>query len=82
MRKAAQHAVCALLRASRVSDDKDKNLQHPAASIAAEFCVHQIEKNGSLSSSATTTLHILGLLKDIMMTFPKKHVKVSNLYFF
>lgn len=48
---------------------------HPAASVAAKYCNQQIEKG--VMGGGTTTLHILTLLKEIISTFPKTHIKVN-----
>jgi hypothetical protein len=44
---------------------------HPAASHVAKYLIQQIE-----SGAATTTLHALGLLKEVLATFPKQQLKV------
>lgn len=72
VRKAAQHAVCAILKASALIGEEDT---HPAASTSAKFCIQQIEKGVTLGGN-TTTLHILTLLKEIIASFPKSYVKV------
>lgn len=48
---------------------------HPGAAHAAQFCVQQIESSGG-TTGQTTILHTLTLLKDIIHTFPKGHIKV------
>ncbi|XP_039293238.1 RRP12-like protein [Nilaparvata lugens] len=82
VRKAAQNAVSAVLRASafllsQPVEGQGQGQAHPGAAVAAEFCCRQIDNNGTLNTSITSTLHILGLLKDIMCTFPKKHLKLA-----
>ncbi|RZF45774.1 hypothetical protein LSTR_LSTR014526 [Laodelphax striatellus] len=88
VRKAAQNAVCGVLRASAFMLSQQQQQQqsngdgtglsaHPGAAAAADFCCRQIEQNGALNTSITSTLHVLGLLKDIMCTFPKKQLKLA-----
>ncbi|XP_049862058.1 RRP12-like protein [Schistocerca gregaria] len=77
VRKAAQHAVCAVLRGSSIMLDGAPTpppAHHPAAKHVAKFCNTQMETSGSLGGS-TTTLHVLNLLKDIIFAFPKAQVK-------
>ncbi|XP_063236769.1 LOW QUALITY PROTEIN: RRP12-like protein [Bacillus rossius redtenbacheri] len=65
VRKAAQHAVCAVLKGSAMSP-------HPAAGRTAQFCTRQLETAGH-----TSTLHVLALLKETLCTFPRSHLKTS-----
>ncbi|XP_043912174.1 RRP12-like protein [Protopterus annectens] len=74
VRKAAQHGVCCVLRGSDFMFGDDPPLHHPAAQSTAKFCIQQIEESGG-SKDATTTLHILGLLKDLLPSFPVIAVK-------
>lgn len=76
VRKAAQHAVIAILKGSNLIDN-DSN--HPAAVDIAKFCVQKIEA-GATVGGGSTALHILGLLKEIISTFPKIYIKV-NMHF-
>jgi hypothetical protein len=48
---------------------------HPAASQVAKYLIQQIE-----SGASTTTLHTLGLLKEVLATFPKPQLKVCLFY--
>lgn len=72
MRKAAQHAITAVLKGSSVVNGDSISSHHPAAGTTAEFCIRQMEKHGA----GTTTLHVLGLLREVLATFPKKLLKV------
>ncbi|XP_074641768.1 RRP12-like protein isoform X2 [Tubulanus polymorphus] len=74
VRKGAQEAVCALLKGSPFMSQPNAPSHHPAAALTARFCVKHIEESGGLDSS-TTTLHVLGFLKNIMGTFPKQSTK-------
>ncbi|KAJ8867393.1 hypothetical protein PR048_031194 [Dryococelus australis] len=67
VRKAAQHAVCAILKGGGLSP-------HPAATRTAQFCVRQLETAGHTSS-----LHVLSLLKETLCTFPRAQLKVDEL---
>uniref|UniRef100_A0A674BT65 Ribosomal RNA processing 12 homolog n=1 Tax=Salmo trutta TaxID=8032 RepID=A0A674BT65_SALTR len=74
IRKAAQHGVCSILRGSDLLFTDNAPTHHPAAAMAAKFCIKEIEQAGG-SKEDTTTLHVLGLLKDLMVTFPLNAVK-------
>ncbi|KAJ8014068.1 hypothetical protein DPEC_G00036410 [Dallia pectoralis] len=74
IRKAAQHGVCSVLRGSDFLFADNAPPHHPAASATAKFCIKEIEQAGG-SKEDVTTLHILGLLKDLMVTFPLCAVK-------
>uniref|UniRef100_A0A1B6DDY2 Uncharacterized protein n=1 Tax=Clastoptera arizonana TaxID=38151 RepID=A0A1B6DDY2_9HEMI len=77
VRKDAQIAVCAILKYSTyITEHKLQPSVHPAASVAGNFCIRQIEKY-SLVGSITTTLHVFSLLKDILCTFPKAQLKTA-----
>jgi ribosomal RNA-processing protein 12 len=71
VRKAAQHAVCAILKGSSLLMTEGAPEHHPAASHVAKYLIQQIE-----SGASTTTLHSLGLLKEVLATFPKPQLKV------
>ncbi|KAG8237559.1 hypothetical protein J437_LFUL017765 [Ladona fulva] len=87
VRKAAQHAVCAILKGSCFmlshpnADDKEKakisERIHPAAAHTAKFCIQEMERVSSLGSGSTSTLHMLGLLKEIVPCFPKTQLKAT-----
>ncbi|XP_029031381.1 RRP12-like protein [Betta splendens] len=74
VRKAAQHGVCAILRGSDFLFTDNAPTHHPAAVTTAKFCIKEMEQAGG-SKEDTTTLHILGLLKELMGTFPLGAVK-------
>ncbi|XP_054266666.1 RRP12-like protein [Macrosteles quadrilineatus] len=73
VRKAAQKAVGSVLKKSSMMQGDNPPPHHPAATIVADFCVRQMEKHGA----GTTTLHVLGMLKEILATFPRSHLKTS-----
>lgn len=50
-------------------------IAHPAARTVAEFCIVQI-RSASEMGNTKTTLHTLVLLRQVIMAFPKKQVKV------
>ncbi|TGZ37069.1 RRP12-like protein [Temnothorax longispinosus] len=79
VRKSAQHGICAILRGSDVmrSEAPAPPTHHPAAGHIATHCVAQLDAACEPGSSlgATTILHILTLLKDIMSQLPKSHVR-------
>ncbi|KFV07024.1 RRP12-like, partial [Pterocles gutturalis] len=74
VRKAAQHGVCSILRGSEFMFGDAAPEHHPAASSTAKFCVQEIEKAGG-TKEATTTLHVLALLRDLLPCFPAAVVK-------
>uniref|UniRef100_A0A3B4B912 Uncharacterized protein n=1 Tax=Periophthalmus magnuspinnatus TaxID=409849 RepID=A0A3B4B912_9GOBI len=73
VRKAAQQGVCSILRGSDFLFKDDAPTHHPVAMTTAKFCIKEMEKAGSKED--TTTLHVLGLLKELMGTFPLGAVK-------
>ncbi|XP_003479611.1 RRP12-like protein [Cavia porcellus] len=74
IRKAAQHGVCAVLKGSEFMFGEKAPAYHPAAVSTAKFCIQEIEKSGG-AKEATTTLHMLTLLKDMLPCFPEGLVK-------
>uniref|UniRef100_A0A3Q2H6C9 Ribosomal RNA processing 12 homolog n=1 Tax=Equus caballus TaxID=9796 RepID=A0A3Q2H6C9_HORSE len=74
IRKAAQHGVCSVLKGSEFMFGEKAPAHHPAAVSTAKFCVQEIEKSGG-SKEATTTLHMLTLMKDLLPCFPEGLVK-------
>ncbi|XP_026212091.1 RRP12-like protein [Anabas testudineus] len=74
VRKAAQQGVCSILRGSDFLFADNAPTHHPAAVTTAKFCIKEMEQAGG-SKEDTTTLHILGLLKELMGTFPLGAVK-------
>ena len=82
VRKAAQHAVCGILStgtgSNRNTDADDSQHEpdfHPAAGKTSEFLIKTIEDNVGKNEKAV--LHVLVLLKEILHTLPKKHVKLT-----
>ncbi|XP_046963765.1 RRP12-like protein [Vanessa cardui] len=81
VRKAAQHAVTAVLRGScfMISTDDVKNKVpklHPASNRVAEFSLSQI-KPEALLSGHRTVLHTLTMLRDVLPVFSKENIKAS-----
>ncbi|KAM4033364.1 RRP12-like protein [Anomaloglossus baeobatrachus] len=74
IRKAAQLAVCSILKGSEFMFSDSPPTHHPAAPSTAKFCIQEIEKSGG-SKEATTTLHMLSLLKEVLPCFPVILVK-------
>ena len=71
IRKAAQHAVCAILKGSLVVTVDNPPEFHPAAAKTAKECLEKL----TLTSEVNNVLHILILLKEIISVFPQNHVK-------
>ncbi|XP_063291043.1 RRP12-like protein isoform X1 [Pelobates fuscus] len=69
IRKAAQLGICSVLKGSEFMFSESAPSYHPAAPSTAKFCIQEIEKSGG-SKEATTTLHMLALLKDLLPCFP------------
>ncbi|XP_048061220.1 RRP12-like protein [Megalobrama amblycephala] len=74
VRKAAQQGVCSILRYSDFMFSDNAPSHHPAAVTTAKFCCKELEQSGG-SKEDTTTLHVLGLLKDLLSAFPLNSVK-------
>ncbi|XP_051837739.1 RRP12-like protein [Antechinus flavipes] len=74
VRKAAQHGVCSVLKGSEFLFADKPPSHHPAAPSTAKFCIQEIEKSGG-SKEATTTLHVLTLLAELLPCFPAGMVK-------
>lgn len=75
IRKASQHAICAVLKASSflIQDEAAPRL-HPAASRTAKYCLAYIEEHG-YGSEPSSLLHLLNLLKEVMAVLPQSDVK-------
>ncbi|XP_062257338.1 RRP12-like protein [Platichthys flesus] len=74
VRKSAQQGVCSIIRGSDFLFAENAPAHHPAAVTTAKFCMKEMEQAGG-SKEDTTTLHMLGLLKELMGTFPQGAVK-------
>uniref|UniRef100_F6X6Z7 Ribosomal RNA processing 12 homolog n=1 Tax=Monodelphis domestica TaxID=13616 RepID=F6X6Z7_MONDO len=74
VRKAAQHGVCSVIKGSEFLFGDKAPEYHPAALSTAKFCITEIEKSGG-SKEATTTLHVLTLLTELLPSFPLGTVK-------
>ncbi|XP_044856219.1 RRP12-like protein isoform X2 [Mauremys mutica] len=74
VRKEAQHGVCSILKGSEFLFGDTAPVHHPAAQSTARFCVQEIEKSGG-TKEATTTLHVLTLLRDLLPCLPLAMVK-------
>ncbi|XP_011497148.1 PREDICTED: RRP12-like protein [Ceratosolen solmsi marchali] len=75
VRKAAQNAVCSILKGSDIMKTDNPPLFHPAVSQIAQHCIAQIQITGQ-SGQIMNTLHVLNLLKDIIYQLPKFFIKV------
>ncbi|KAJ8361402.1 hypothetical protein SKAU_G00179270 [Synaphobranchus kaupii] len=75
VRKAAQQGVGSVLKGSDFLFGDSAPSHHPAAVTTAKFCIKEIEDAGG-SKEHTTTLHVLGLLKDLLSGFPLGAVKL------
>uniref|UniRef100_A0A671R9G2 Uncharacterized protein n=1 Tax=Sinocyclocheilus anshuiensis TaxID=1608454 RepID=A0A671R9G2_9TELE len=74
VRKAAQQGVCSVLHYSDFMFSDNAPVHHPAAATTAKFCCKELEQSGG-SKEDTTTLHVLGLLKDLLSVLPLSSVK-------
>lgn len=74
VRKAAQQGVCSILRGSDFLFKDDALAHHPAAMTTAKFCIKEMEQAGG-NKEDTTTLHVLGLLKELIGALPLGAVK-------
>ncbi|XP_045596456.2 RRP12-like protein [Procambarus clarkii] len=75
IRKTAQYNLSAILKGSSfmVGDDVPK-YSHPGAGAVAEFCISQLRAAVEMGNTKTT-LHILVLLRQVIMAFPRKQLK-------
>ncbi|XP_023218874.1 RRP12-like protein [Centruroides sculpturatus] len=76
LRKAAQHAVCSILKGSDIVIQGQNITCHPASTMTSKFCIKSIEENGG-GKNSTATLHVLGLLKEILCVFPTSQLKLT-----
>ncbi|KAL0867995.1 hypothetical protein ABMA27_008655 [Loxostege sticticalis] len=79
VRKAAQHALTAILRGSCFmipSEDQKVKVPklHPASNRVAEYCLSQI-KAEALLSGHRAVLHTLTMLRDVLPVFSKDFIK-------
>ncbi|XP_041066217.1 RRP12-like protein [Carcharodon carcharias] len=74
VRKEAHRGICSVLKGSDFMFGDSAPPHHPAAQSTARFCIKEIEESGG-SDEGTTTLHVLGLLKDVLPCFPVSCVK-------
>lgn len=74
IRKAAQQGICSILRGSEFMFSDNAPSHHPAAVTTAKFCCKEMEQSGG-NKEHTTTLHVLGLLKELLSVFPLSSVK-------
>nr|XP_032825258.1 RRP12-like protein [Petromyzon marinus] len=74
VRRAGQQAVSAVIRGSEFMFADEAPPHHPAAPSTAKFCVREIEENGG-TGDATATLHVLGLLKEVVPCLPTQSLK-------
>eukprot|EP00062_Callorhinchus_milii_P024100 gi/632983650/ref/XP_007908751.1/ PREDICTED: RRP12-like protein [Callorhinchus milii] len=74
VRKEAHRTICSILRGSDFMFSDMAPPHHPAAQSTARFCIQQIEESGG-SKEATSTLHVLSLLREVLPCFPISCVK-------
>ena len=74
IRKAAQHAICAILKASTLlTEGEDPPLLHPVALHTGKYCLNFIQEP---DRELSALLHMLNLLKEIFGVLPKNEVKM------
>nr|CAG4640604.1 EOG090X00E0 [Eulimnadia texana] len=75
VRKAAQHAICAILRGSSLlTEGPDPPVFHPVAAHTGKYCAMFIEQHG-FGNEVSSLLHILNLLKEILSVLPQSETK-------
>ncbi|XP_072351110.1 RRP12-like protein, partial [Scyliorhinus torazame] len=74
VRKEAHRGICSVLKGCDFMFGDLAPPHHPAAQSTARFCIKEIEEFGG-SGEGTTALHVLGLLKDVLPSFPVSCVK-------
>ncbi|XP_052226276.1 RRP12-like protein isoform X6 [Dreissena polymorpha] len=73
-RKAAQQAVCIVLKGSQFMQEDTAPTHHPAAAITAKHCIQTIEATGGIGD-AVDTLHTLALVKQFIALLPPNSTK-------
>nr|SVE78053.1 EOG090X00E0 [Daphnia lumholtzi] len=75
IRKAAQHAICSILKGSAfLVQDENAPVLHPVAARTGKYCLTFIEEHG-YGSEPSPLLHLLNLLKEILAVLPQAEVK-------
>nr|SVE70243.1 EOG090X00E0 [Daphnia similis]SVE70867.1 EOG090X00E0 [Daphnia similis]SVE71498.1 EOG090X00E0 [Daphnia similis]SVE72131.1 EOG090X00E0 [Daphnia similis] len=75
VRKAAQHAICSILKGSTfLVQDENAPVLHPVAARTGKYCLTFIEEHG-YGSEPSPLLHLLNLLKEILAVLPQSEVK-------
>ncbi|XP_055342940.1 LOW QUALITY PROTEIN: RRP12-like protein [Paramacrobiotus metropolitanus] len=74
VRKQCQSSICSILKGSDIMTGPSSVPVHPMAVLTAQHCVNMIEV-ARADNDASVTLHVLGLLKDILIDFPKAVIK-------
>nr|SVE74944.1 EOG090X00E0 [Daphnia dolichocephala] len=75
VRKAAQHAICSVLKGSTfLVQDEDAPILHPVAARTGKYCLTFIEEHG-FGNEPSPLLHLLNLLRGIMGVLPQSEVK-------
>nr|SVE90331.1 EOG090X00E0 [Daphnia sinensis] len=75
IRKAAQHAICSILKGSAfLVQDENAPVLHPVAARTGKYCLTFIEEHG-YGSEPSPLLHLLNLLKEILAVLPQSEVK-------
>nr|SVE90960.1 EOG090X00E0 [Daphnia sinensis] len=75
IRKAAQHAICSILKGSGfLVQDENAPVLHPVAARTGKYCLTFIEEHG-YGSEPSPLLHLLNLLKEILAVLPQSEVK-------
>nr|SVE74005.1 EOG090X00E0 [Daphnia barbata] len=75
VRKAAQHAICSVLKGSTfLVQDEDAPILHPVAARTGKYCLTFIEEHG-FGSEPSPLLHLLNLLREIIGVMPQSEVK-------
>nr|CAG4641434.1 EOG090X00E0 [Eurycercus lamellatus] len=75
VRKAAQHAICSILKGSAFLNQREgASSLHPVAAHTGKYCIAFIEENG-YGSEPSSLLHLLNLLKEILPVLHQSEVK-------
>ncbi|KAK6185603.1 hypothetical protein SNE40_007802 [Patella caerulea] len=74
IRKTAHQCIQIVLKGSLFMTSDDPPPVHPAASLTAKYCNHEIEQCAG-SSEAINTLYTLGLLREVLGTFSQNSLK-------
>ncbi|GAU93128.1 hypothetical protein RvY_05114 [Ramazzottius varieornatus] len=76
VRRQCHKCICSVLKGSDIMTGPNPPTVHPVAAITAEMCIQTLEE-ARATKEMTVTLHILGLLKDILSDLPADQLRTT-----